>query len=109
MTADGRSARRDRAAAQPVLFGGSAGDDPGRQPVPVHLGAERRPARVGGNGGAAVDMDDPAVAEAGQMVHRHADAGMVVAADGVHRVADVVAQEAHHGHLAGIRCQLLAD
>lgn len=95
------------AGPQAVFFVWAAGHSDGFQSVADHLGAKGFPALVRGNGCSAVDVDNAAVAEGGEVVNGYPDAGMVVTADRVDGLADVVAEQAYEGHLAGIACQVL--
>ena len=60
-------------------------------------------------GCSAVDKDDSAVAQSREVVHGHPDAGVVVAADGVHELIDFVAEKAYRRRLAGISRQVLVS
>jgi hypothetical protein len=75
--------------------------------VTEHFCSEGCPALLGGDGGSAVDVDDSAVAETGEVVNGQPDAGVVVTAYRVDGIADVVTEEADDGHLAGIARQVL--
>lgn len=49
------------------------------------------------------------MAQSREVVHGHPDAGVVVAADGVHELIDFVAEKAYLRRLAGISRQVLAS
>jgi hypothetical protein len=53
-------------------------------------------------------MDDPPVPQGHEVLHRHSDSLVIVTAHGVGKFADVVSEQAHHRHLAGIPPQFVA-
>jgi hypothetical protein len=77
------------------------------QPVPKHFGAESSAPLLCGDGRSAVDVNDTEVAQSGEVFNSHSDAGVIVTADRINRLPDIVAKKADDGHLAGVFIQVL--